>query len=323
MTLLLGRSATSEALDPVALLPSLHRAFVAISTGEASVPARIAATAPQGLLAAMPGYVPGLGLAAKLVSIFPDPAHPGRSAHQGLVALFDHEDGHLLALMDGEVITAVRTAAAATVAMQALSRPDPTRIAVIGSGVQASAQLRLLTAITTSAEVVVGARSKDRAIAIAAHAGNSKRTEGSAGAVKVADSIEQAVRGSDVVFCCTDALSPVINRSWIAVGAHVSSVGGSHGLELDPATIAAGSIFVEWAGAQGTPPPAGAYELQGLSADEVTLIGAVLDGSHPGRTSPDQLTLYKSTGHAALDVAAAAVVFARAQESGLGVNVDL
>ena len=292
--IVLDRDQTAAALDPLRVLDGVRAALVAISRDEVSAPPRIAAFAPSGLLGAMPAYVPGVGLAAKLVSVFADPQHPGRSTHRGIVALFDDRDGRPLAILDAEPLTAVRTAASATVAMQHLAAA-PSRVAIVGTGVQARAQLRLLSAVGCAASIVVSGRSPDRARALAA----------SFPGVSAAP-IEDAVRGADVVFCCTGATSPVIQRGWLAPGAHVSSIGGSHGHELDADTIREATVFVEWPGAAASPPPAGAYEIQGR---DVVLIGSVVDGRHPGRTSPDELTVYKSTGHAALDVAAAAVAF--------------
>ncbi|MEV6110147.1 NAD(P)-binding domain-containing protein [Streptomyces sp. NPDC051940] len=297
-TLILGHEATRAALAPAAVTEAVTTALIAIADGTVSAPPRIAAFAPAGLLGAMPAYVPGLGLSAKLVSVFDDPEHPGRSAHQGVVALFDEHNGSLLALLDGESVTAVRTAACATVAMRALARPGPRRITVIGTGVQATAQLALLAALGTTAEVTVAGRDEGRARA-AAQAFPGARTA----------TVREAVDGADVVFCCTATRTPVLAYDWLAPGAHVSSVGGFDGCELDAGTVRAGSVFVEWPGAVTSPPPAGADELQGLPEGGATLIGDVLAGRHPGRRTDGETTVFKSTGHAALDTAAAAVVY--------------
>ncbi|GAA5022643.1 ornithine cyclodeaminase family protein [Kitasatospora paranensis] len=310
--LVLDRAQTLAALEPMAVMAATRAALVAIARDGVSAPARIAARTPAGLLGAMPAHVPGLGLAAKLVSVFPAAGPAGRSAHRGVVALFDEHDGRLLALMDAEPVTAIRTAASATHSMQALAAPRPRRIAVVGTGTQARAQLTLLAALHPGVPVVVGGRDRARAQELA------ERHPGA-----TADGIESAVRGADVVFCCTDARTPVLDRGWLSPGAHVSSVGGSHGPELDAPTVHDAALFVEWAGAAASAPPAGAHELQGLAPDRATLLGAVLDAAHPGRTRSDELTVFKSTGHAALDVAAASVVHARALALAVGTWLDL
>ncbi|NUR43335.1 MAG: ornithine cyclodeaminase family protein [Streptomyces sp.] len=295
--LVLDEAATLAALDPHRLMAAVADALVAVAQDRASAPPRTAAFTPYGLLGAMPGYVPGQGLAAKLVTVFADPGHPGRSTHRGIVALFDAEDGRPLAVLDAEPITAWRTAASATHSALALARPGP--VVVVGTGVQARAQVGLLAALRPDEPVTVAGRDAEAVRATAAlHP-----------AGRAADGIEDAVRQAATVYCCTGTTRPVVRRDWLAPGTHVSSVGASQGHELDAATVRDATLFAEWPGAAGTPPPSGAHELQDLPADRtVTLLGAVLDGSAPGRRTADQLTVFKSTGHAALDVAAAYVV---------------
>ena len=120
---------------------------------------------------------------------------------------------------------------------------------------------------------------------------------------------------------CTDASEPIIRRAWLAAGTHVGSVGV--GAEVDEATIEAGRVFVEWRGAVLNPPPTGATELQGHDPDWVTELGEVLAGARPGRTSAQEITVYKSTGHAVEDVVAARLVYDRAVASGVGRTLDL
>ncbi|MFJ9352418.1 ornithine cyclodeaminase family protein [Streptomyces sp. NPDC101237] len=314
--LVLDHRQTAAALRPDAVLDAVGRALVAVAREEVSVPPRIAALTPNGLLGAMPGWVPGLGAAAKLVTVTADPGHPGRGFHRGLVALFDEHDGRALALVDGEPLTEVRTAAVATRGALALAvRPALGRVAVIGTGAQARAQLALLAAVLPAARVTVAGRDPRRARAAAALFPGAQ----------VAPGIEDAVRAADVVFCCTGATAPVVRREWLAPGTHVSSVGGSQGPELDAATVRDALLFAEWPGAAGSPPPAGAHELQDLAPGRsLTLLGSVLDGTRPGRDGDtDALTVFKSTGHAALDVAAVRVAYEVALEQGWGVRVDL
>ena len=303
--LVLDGADTAAALDLPELLAAVRIALVAISRGTVSAPPRIAARAPAGLLGCMPAHVPGLGLAAKLVSVCDAPgAGAGHSTHFGLVAVFDEHDGRPLAIMEAGRLTALRTAATATVGLQALT-PEARRIAVVGAGVQARAQLELLAAVAPSADVVVGARDPEAARALVAAFPGVRSAW-----------IRDAVRDAEAVFCCTGASTPVIRRDWLDPRAHVSSVGGSQGPEVDADTVADATVYVEWPGAADQPPPAGSHELQGIGPDRVHRLGTVLEpGRPPERTG---LTLFKSTGHAALDVAAAAVVHRLARERGLG-----
>ncbi len=311
--LVLSEAEVTALLDLEQLLPALADALVSHSAGRASVPPRVAASAEEGILGAMPVHLAGVALGAKLVSVFPGNHRLGRPSHQALIALFDPADGTPLALMDGTRITAARTGAAAAVAAGALARPDATVLAILGAGVQGRSHLDAFPLVRDFREVRVASRTPGRAAALA---------EGHPLA-RAAGSFEEAVAGADVVCCCTDAREPVLKAGWLAPGAHVSSVGGTFGPELDPVTVRSGRVFVEWRGAVTSPPPAGAHDLQGLDPATVTEIGEVLAGARPGRTSRDQLTVYKSTGLAVEDAAAADLIYRRAVEAGAGTRVPI
>jgi len=115
----------------------------------------------------------------------------------------------------------------------------------------------------------------------------------------------------------------VMKYEWLVPGAHVSSVGGTFGPEIDAQTIGAGMLFVESRESVLQPPPAGAHELQGLKPESLTEVGQVIAGTAPGRTAPEQLTVYKSTGHAVEDAAAVKIVYERALAEGAGQRVTL
>jgi ornithine cyclodeaminase/alanine dehydrogenase-like protein (mu-crystallin family) len=297
--LVLSRDEVARLLDIDVLLERLVRAFMELSAGRASVPPRIAAFAPQGLLAAMPGYVDGV-LASKLVTVFP--SH--EPSHQALLAVFDAETGAPRAVMDGTHITAVRTGASSAVATRALARENARVLAVLGAGVQARSHLDAVRRVRDFSEVRVASRTFEHAGRLAAETGAS-----------AVESFEEAVRGADVVCCCTHASEPILRREWLAAGTHVCSVGASQeGPELDPETVTAGLLCVE-SRVAFEPPPAGAFELQGLDPEAAVELGEVLAGTRPGRTSDDQVTVYKSMGHAVEDAAAAALVLERATAS--------
>jgi ornithine cyclodeaminase/alanine dehydrogenase-like protein (mu-crystallin family) len=248
-------------------------------------------------------------LGAKLVSIFRGNHAGGVPGHQALVALFDPDDGTPLALLGGTHITGMRTAMTSAVTAAALARRGAATLAVLGAGVQGGTHLRALPHELAFTDIRVAARDPRRAVELV-------RTTRVGRAV---DSFEQAVRGADVVCLCTDSDEPVILREWLAPGAHVSSVGS--GAEIDPETVATGTVFVESRASATLPFPAGAPELAGRDPATVTEIGEVLLGKHPGRRSDTELTVYKSTGHAAEDLAAAAVVYRAARAAGIGTVV--
>ncbi|HEY3263908.1 MAG TPA: ornithine cyclodeaminase family protein, partial [Actinomycetota bacterium] len=219
--------------------------------------------------------------------------------------------GAPLCVMDGTVITAVRTGATAAVAARALAREGASSLAVLGAGVQGRSHLDAFPRLFSLDDIRVASRDPRHAETLA----------GSHPKARAVDSFEEAVRGADHVCCCTDADEPVLSHDWLAPGTHVSSVGV--GAEVDEATVRASSIFVEWRGAAENPPPTGSAELQGLDPASIAEIGEVLAGAHPGRRSDGELTLYKSTGHAVEDAAAAREVFDRASAEGVGTTFEL
>jgi ornithine cyclodeaminase/alanine dehydrogenase-like protein (mu-crystallin family) len=310
--LVLSGDEVRRLLDLDRLLSALAGAFVALSEGHASVPPRVAASVPdRGLLAAMPGYVEGI-LETKLVSVFPGNHEAGLPSHQALIALFDADNGTPLAVMDGTHITAVRTAAAAALATRLLAREDAAVLAVLGAGVQGRAHLEAVPRVRRFREIRIASRTREHAEALARDAGAT-----------AVGSFEEAVRGAEVVCACTDAGAPVLSRAWLAPGAHVTSVGASReGPELDEETVRAGLLAVE-SRVAFQPYPAGAHELQGLDADAAVELGELLAHTRQGRTSDDQLTVYKSMGHAVEDAAAARLVYERATIEGMGKELRL
>jgi ornithine cyclodeaminase/alanine dehydrogenase-like protein (mu-crystallin family) len=310
--LVLAREDVRRLLDLDLLLDALERAFVELSAGRASVPPRIAAHVPdRGLLAAMPGYADGI-LEAKLVSVFPGNDTAGLPSHQATIALFDDETGTPLALLDGTEITAVRTGAATAVATRALARPDVRVLTVLGAGVQGRSHLAAVPRVRAFDEIRVASRNQQHAETLAREVG----------AVSVG-SFEEAVRRADVVCACTDAGEPVVRAEWLASGTHVTSVGASsQGPELDPETVESGLLVVE-SRVAFEPYPAGAHELQGLDPESAAELGEILAGTREGRSSPEQITVYKSMGHAVEDAAAVGLVYRRALELGLGTEVEL
>ena len=309
--LFLGRADVESLLDLDELMNALEAAFVELSEGRASVPPRIAAIAPGGFLAAMPGHV-GDTLEAKLVTVFAENESKGIASHQALIALFDAATGKPLAVMDGTHITATRTASASAVATRLLARENVSVLAVLGAGVQGRSHLQLIPRVRNFEEIRIASRTEAHARELAEKSG-----------ARACTSFEEAVRGADVVCLCTDSSTPVLDASWLSPGAHVTSVGASQqGGELDSGTVRAGLLVVE-SRVAFEPPPAGAAELEGLDPEEAAELGEILSGSRAGRTSDEQITVYKSMGHAVEDAAAARLAYDRAREKGVGIEVEL
>ncbi|MEY2433054.1 MAG: hypothetical protein QOC92_2779 [Acidimicrobiaceae bacterium] len=283
--------------------------MVDLSAGRASVPPRVGATvADRGaILAAMPAYLPSSGaLETKLVSVFPQ--NRDRPTHQAVICCFDPDNGTPTALMDGTLITAMRTAAGSAFATRQLARPDSAVVAIVGPGVQARAHLEALRCIGLEQFVVAG---RDR-VKVDAFADEHS--------IK-ASSVEAAVRDADIVCTTTHADAPVVQREWLRPGTHINSVGyNTQGTgELDAATIRDAFVVVESRAAAFAPPPAGAVELLGVLEPD----GTAEIGELPTRADDGQITVYKSVGVAVQDAAAASLVLAEARARGLGVEVTL
>jgi alanine dehydrogenase len=311
--LVLSKHDVEALLSPPAMLDALSAGFLAYSTGHASVPPRTAARAPAGLLGAMPGWVADRGFALKAVSVFPDNGERGLPTHQGVITLFDEHDGSLLSVMDGEYITAMRTGGGAAVATRVLARDDAKVLAILGAGVQGYSHLATVPLVRDFSTIRICSRDAGRAAALAA---TDPRCV-------VISGFEAAIRGADVVCCCTDAREPITRYAWFDAGTHVTSVGGTFGPEVDAETVRRGSVFVEWKGAAENAPPAGAHELQGRDPSTVTEVGAVIAGLAPGRQRDDEITVYKSTGSGFQDAVVARVVYDAAVAAGVGTEVAL
>ncbi|HTO97533.1 MAG TPA: ornithine cyclodeaminase family protein [Myxococcales bacterium] len=307
--IVLGRAEVAGLLDPDALIEAVGTALVDLSAGRASVPQRIASFTPAGLLGAMVAWVPSHDLlAAKLVSVFP--RNVGLPTHQALIAVFDARSGTPLALLDGEEITAQRTAAASALATRLLARPEARTLAIVGTGVQARSHARYLPRVRAFRSLLVAGRDPAKARELADELGGK------------AVSIEEAVASAEVVCATTHAREPVIRREWLRPGAHLNSVGlHPQGQELDGVSDAL--VAVESRSSALAAPPSGANELRGVPPEQVVELGELLSGARPGRASPEQVTIYKSVGVAAEDAAAAALVLRRARERGAGRPIDL
>jgi alanine dehydrogenase len=310
--LVLSEAEVRSLLTVDRLMERLSEALIAVSRGDVSIPPRVAASVPErGFVAAMPGYVTNV-LETKLVSLFAGNERRGLPSHQAVIVVFDPETGTPLALMDGTWITACRTAATSALATRVLARNDAEILAVIGTGVQARSHVSILPRGHAFGEIRVAGRTPAKVSELAEETGATPCA-----------SIADAVRDADVISLCTNAREPLIQRRWLSAGAHVNSVGyNEQGGELDDATIRDGRLVVE-SRVAFEPPPAGARELQGVEPSDAVELGEILSGNRRGRTSSDQITVYKSMGHAAEDAAAAGLVLERARAVGAGVSVEL
>jgi ornithine cyclodeaminase/thiomorpholine-carboxylate dehydrogenase len=311
---MLSQSDVRTLLDLDALIDALADEFKALSAGAVLAPKRNEVAVPDtGIVLAMPAYRSGRDVTVKLVSVFHGNEERGLPGHHALICLFDPQTGVPVAVMDGTYITAMRTAGAAALSTRLLARDDVRVLAIIGAGVQGHAHLQMVPRVRQFAEIRIASRQF-------AHAEQLATKDARARAVPT---VEEAVRGADVVCLCTNADTPVLRSDWVRPGAHVTSVGyRPPGGELGRDVIEQGHLFVETRLAF-EPPPAGCSELLGLDPRLGTELGEGLLGQRARRQSADEITVYKAMGHACEDMAAASLVYQLARQKGTGSLLDL
>ncbi len=320
------RAADVRALLPMAeCIELMHRTMIAVSEGRVVLPLRSILVMPGelGMLGNMPGY---LGepecFGVKLVSLIPRNKPPRFSSHLGLVLLFEVEHGQPVALLDAAEITAIRTAAVSGLATRLLARPEASDLAILGAGEQARSHLESMLAVRKLNRIRVWARDYAKAAAFAQAEGVRHGVS-----IDVAGTPREAVSDADIICTVTKAREPILDGEWIAPGAHLNVVGSSvaTAAEIDTATVVRSRFFVDYRSSTITE---GGEYLRALRSGAISPehiraeIGEVANGSQPGRTSPDEVTLYKSLGIAPQDLAAAHFVLQRARERGMGQVIE-
>lgn len=324
--LVLSAATLEQVLETESLIRALESAFRDVSSGEAQMPVRLVMRLPEkeARLSAMPAYLPGSkALATKLITAFPTNVARGIPLILGVVVLNDPETGAPLALMDGATITGLRTAAASALSVRLLGRPNAAVLGLVGAGLQAKTHLKALAHVRELQEVRVCAQHLESAERFAADANTWGKAR-----VRAVGSPEEAIRGADIVVTATTAAEPIVSGDWLAPGTHICAV-GSHApqrRELDSACVVASSqIVVDTR--DGCMAEAGDLLIpirEGvIDPHQLVELGEIVLGLKPGRKSDGEVTLYKSVGMAAMDAAAAALAYQRAQEMGLGTEVSL
>jgi ornithine cyclodeaminase/alanine dehydrogenase-like protein (mu-crystallin family) len=292
--LILSEDAVRNLLNMKELISAMSRALADLSGGKVIQPVRtvLSIAEHQGFFGLMPAYNGSLG--AKLVTFYPN--NQGIHTHHAVILLFRAETGEPIAMIDGRLITEMRTAAVSAVATDKLARPDSHVLAILGSGVQARSHLEALRLVREFSEVRVWSP-RNAASFAKEHS------------VKVAASAEEAVRGADVIVVATASTTPVLMGEWLSRGAHINAVGATrpNWRELDDATLRVSQIFVE--SREAAMQESGDVIAAGKISAE---IGEVIAGQKPGRLSEDEITLFKSVGVAVEDVAAADLVYRKA-----------
>lgn len=308
------------------LIASMEMALARFSAGEVLQPVRtVLSVGPtKAYYGLMPAYIsepPQLG--AKIVTVFGENHRRGLPSHLATIFLLDPDTGALIALMDGRYITEARTAAVSAVSARHMARPEAATLAILGTGVQARSHLEALAAVRPIRQVRVWSPTPaSRERFVAEMSGHVPAT------LTAAASAEAAVRDADIVVLVTSSPTPVLDAGSVKAGAHVISVGACRPeqREMDPALVAAGRLVVDSRAAalvESGDVVIGIAEGR-FDASHITgELGDVVRGALAGRTSPGEITIFKSLGMAVEDVAAADLVYRRALESGAGTQLEL
>jgi ornithine cyclodeaminase len=278
----------------------------------------------SGIMGLMPAYLDSpASLGVKIITIFNANHGTEYDSHQGVVMLFEAVHGSPVALIDASSLTAIRTAAVSGVATNLLAREDAHDLCILGSGVQARTHLDAMRCVRRIDRVRIWSRNAE-------HARNFARASAERIGIDVEafESARDAVAGADLICTTTSSREPVLHGDWIAPGAHINAVGSSTATarELDSAAVARSRLFVDRR--ESTLNEAGDFLIpkrEGVIGDGHILgeIGELLLGTHDGRTTSAEVTLFKSLGLAVEDVAAAQYIHAQAVQRNIGLSVDL
>jgi len=302
----------------------MRDALAALARGKALVPLRMVMRMPDasGFLGLMPGHIDADGgrdgaLGMKAVSVFPGNARRGIDTHQGAVLLFEADTGRLSALMDGATITAIRTAAVSGVATDLLARKDAAELAILGAGVQARTHLDAITAVRPIQRVRVWSRNPQHAAELVKTARAHHNSS-----IEPVPTAEAAVRGADIVVTATNSRDPVLADAWIAPGVHVNAMGSNQAQrrELPGELILRADVIA-----------VDSLEQARMESGDLLL---ALDPDRWGpnivelkdvkaRPSPTAITIFKSNGIAAEDVASAGYIYEKALAEGRGKEIDV
>lgn len=318
--------------DVVNLLPMkeciavMRDALIALAAGKVHQPLRTIIRPPNaaGVMGLMPSYMSGdrAAFGLKAICVFPGNPARGMDAHQGAVMLFSADNGELLAMINASAITAIRTAAVSGVATDVLAREDAGDLAIIGSGVEAGSHLAAMSQVRAIKRCRIASRQIE-------HAGRfaKEMKQDFSFPLEAVASVEEALDGADLIVTATSAREPIVQREWISPGAHLNVVGActTRAREVDSGTMAASSLFVDRR--ESTINESGDYLLAlgdgVIGPDHIRgEIGEVLTGERPGRTSLEEITLFKSLGIGIEDLAAAEYLYRKASELKAGTWVE-
>jgi ornithine cyclodeaminase len=283
----------------------MEKTFRSLASGNCVQPLRPLMWLPDktGLLGMMPGYAGDIDvMGIKVISVFPKNKNFGYSSHQGVVVLFETKNGRPLCMADADEITAIRTAAASAVATNVLARKNAETLSIIGSGIQAARHIEAMLLVRKIKKITVWSRNETHATQLAGKVSAKNKID-----ITIAKDPEGAVRNMDIICTVTGSVEPIVKGEWVSKGTHINAVGSCmpRARELDTATILKSKLFTDWyeslfkeAGDFIIPKNEGAINDSHVKAE----IGEVLLGKKDGRSSNDEITIFKSLGLAVEDI---------------------
>ena len=317
MALFLNEQEVANLLPMDECIDALERAFGHAGAGQVDNKARSRIRMPGGFFHFMAAADGGQGVFG--YKAYPSFAGPGGA--KMIVMLYDYESGQLLSCMEAGRMGQIRTGAASGLATKYMAREDASTVAVIGSGFQARTQLEAVCAVRPVREARVFSRRQERREDFAKRSSERLGVE-----VRAVESAQECVEGADIVIAITSAREPVVLGEWLAPGSHVNAAGGNHWLrrEIDEAAVTRSELIVVddleqakvecgdlmWLEARGS-----------FRWDMVHELRDVVAGRIPGRLSTQGVTLFESMGVALEDIAAADLVYWKAREQGIGVEL--
>ena len=326
-TLIVNRSQCEEILTVEKCIPYMKTALVGISDKQAKVLQRIMIPHENGnMLANMPASLMSENVTGSKVIIFPGPQTAKMGTNQGIIPLFDIETGELIAIIDAELITVVRTAATSAAATDVLARKDSKTLAILGSGKQGKAHVQGMLAVRDIETVYMWDLYFDSAKA----ACETMKAQYPQVQFIPGETAKEAVVNADIICTTTPGKTetPVLLGEWLKAGVHINAVGtcSARGRELDGEAVKKSVIFSDWTEACNR--DAGDI-LFNLKIGELTEMppmveaGEVLAGRHPGRTDDEQITMFESVGISVEDIAAAKMIYQYAKENNIGTWLEI
>ena len=289
-------------------IETVQTAMIAVSQGRANMPLRsVMEIDGTNRLGIMPGALRDPDIyGVKLISLFPGNPAKGLSSHIGQMVIFDNDTGAVTACLDADALTAIRTAAASAAATRVLARKDARVLAVIGTGEQAESHIEAMNCVRDVSEVRVAGRTQIRAAEFIKRVGPKFPDL----AFVAAKDAREAVLGADIVCSVTSSATPVLQGNWIAPGMHVNAVGASIPTmqEIDRDLLMKSALFVDYRASAMAQAREIIDAIAGGDMDQAHIrgeIGQVYAGEIAGRKGEDEITLYRSLGVAAQDLACA------------------